>query len=128
MKSTLFIMKKFIIIVLFTTIFVLLINYIGNCVKEGKILLYMELTLKHLGVITTFVGMIYLFIKYSNKGEIISYFLPVIVWYLAYTTILNLDVFSYVIVKIPSTLFILLMVSIAMVLLGLYKHIFKIKY
>lgn len=110
-------------ITLSTMIFILLIDYIFTCIEHGQILQYMEITLRQIGVISVFVGMIYFAINYSSKREIISYFFPVLIWYLIDTTILSLAVFSNVIVKIPNSLFIiLLVVGIVVIILCLYKH------
>lgn len=113
-------------IALSTMIFILLVDYIFTCIEHGEILQYMEITLRQIGVISTFVGMIYFAINYSNKREIISYFFPVLVWYLIDNTILSFDVFSNVIVKIPSVLFIILLIVGIILCLYRYKSIIKL--
>lgn len=115
-------------ITLSTMIFILLADYILSYVESGKILQHIKITVKQIDVIGTFIAMIYFTIKYSEKGEMLSYFLPVLIWYLIYNTIFSFEVFSTIIVMVPSMLFITIsMIGILMILLYVCKSMANVK-
>lgn len=115
-------LKKLGIIFMVSLIFTLVTEYVFSCIAAKQVLEYLEITLKQLGLIIAFTVVICCIFKFSDKKELVSYFLPVIVFYVIYHIVFSLDLFTYTLFTMPLMGILILLLVSTLILAFLLKR------